>query len=548
MTDLREFLGSPQVRRWMHASKVKKLKNVSLPRMSVWNYGPCEHHETPDPTCKYRKCGGEPFSHQNVTAAYCYMARRSIVANSTGSGKTNSALMTLALAKDAGEEIRAVIVVPSSAVKQWTAETHRWAPGFKVENVLPKTPKRDRLLTYAKQWNCLIIGYHAFLRDHENIIKSGYKQVIFDDIDPALNHASKTWDALYQLTTNAEITIAMNATIASMHAEQIFAISSLVGAMEVWISPTNFVRDYVKKEKVTVVTRKGIRRKVFQTVGYKNLKDLRKKLKPMFIRFSYKDLEGALDVPSVLTKDVYLELNPEQKKRYEELQDGVRTIMGNDNMPKERKSVAALAAYTFASQIASGLFALKDADGEFEPDGEGASAKADWLLERLTNEWKGEKVIVYIKYRGSQSAVGRRLEEAGIGYSTISGAITDPEERQKEIDKFWDDPKTKVILISRSGERSLNLQNSRITVIFDQITNPGTALQVYGRSRRAGSKFDKVLIVNLLHEDTHEERIPLALASRNALQDFVYEESDKSEDDMVFEQLDPDTLLRLIAP
>lgn len=549
--DVYGLLESPQMRRWNTASKVKKLKTITdFPRLEVWNYDACPHHDKPTPQCSYRACGGDLYMHQKKTAVFSYMGRKTIVASSTGVGKTSSALATLALCHHYGEEVRAVAIVPSTAVLQWTNEIKRWAPGFTVASVPPKTPKKQRLTTYASKWNILVIGYHVFSRDYSHLMKCGVKQAIVDDVDPILDYRNQTHDAIASLTDECDLVVIMNATISSMRAEQVYSATNLIGGSSVWGTITNFTRNYVKKEKVWIKNRKGQVKQTFQTVGYKNLTSMMKKLRPMLIRYSYEDIADDLSIPRVIPQEVYLEMSPAQKKRMEELKSGIRTILNDKGKLAATKAVTALSMYTFACQITSGLFALKTSSKSYEPDGPQASPKADWLMDKLQGEWSEEKVIVYVKFKGSQLALGRRLEAAGIGYSTISGAVTDPQERQDEIDRFWNDPNTRVILISRSGERSLNLQNARITVVYDQIMNPGVFTQVAGRSRRVGSEHDLVLIVSLLMEDSHEERIPLALASRQAFQDYVYDETLDPDDNgtYLFQKLSPQDLLKLLAP
>lgn len=545
------LLESPQIQRWKKASAVKKLKTISdFPRLEVWNYDACEEHEVPTPTCSSRKCGGELYMHQKKTAVYSYMGKHTIVASSTGTGKSPSALATLALVHHYGEEVRCVAIVPSTAVLQWEAEIKRWTPGFTVEKIPPKTHKKVRLETYAKPWNILVIGYHAFSKDFANVVKCGAKQSIVDDVDPILDHRNATHNAIVSLTRTCDLNIVMNATISSMRAEQVYSATNLIGGSSIWGSMTNFTRNYIKKDKVWVTNRKGEKVRTFQTVGYKNLKDMMSKLRPMLIRYSYEDIADDLNIPDVVPQEVMLEMSPAQKRKMQELQSGVRTVLNNKGMPTAQKSINALTLYAYANQITSGIFALKTSDGGFEPDSAQASPKADWLMNKLTGEWKNEKVIVYVKYKGSHLALSERFKKAGIGYSIISGAITDPQERQAEIDRFWNDPDTKVILISRSGERSLNLQNARITVVYDQIVNPGVFTQVAGRSRRVGSNHGSVFLISLIMEDTHEERIPLALASRQAFQDYVYDEAQDPDDNgtYLFQKLTPDQLLKLLAP
>ena len=893
-TNLAAFLGPPQVVRWNKASYIKKLKDIDLPELSVWNYGPCDYHETPTPECQYQACGGEPFKHQKKTAVFSYTTERSLVANSTGTGKTISALLTLAIAHHHGEEIRALVVVPTTAVHQWYSETRRWTPGFTAACIPSKTPEAERLATYARKWNVLIVGYHAFQRDEKYFPKVPIRQVIVDDVDPSLNTQNETYKALKKVCDRSKLTIVQNATslqaqsldskilvpggwvrmrdvsvgdmvltpngrpapiqgiserkvapvyrvtlsdgsttrasgdhlwrvkyastapgnssrkritveatlsteeilrrgltvgkrgrlkfavpqpvlntpnvdlplppytlgvligdghlggrtmnFSSMDREivdrvrtdlegfakvtpvsrsgqstvytlgsevrqkvgsavtdavkslglhghlsyskfipeiyqhsgyqqridllrglmdtdgtsnggqvyyttspqlaedvanlvrslggwakttkrlrpegcgyihyvsfnlplinpfhlprkavrwsggarrvrniqsieldgeeevqcilvgdsdhlyvtddyivthntsllQLYAASSLIGGNDVWGSKTSFTRTYVKKGPVYVKTKKGPKR-VFKAIGYQNMKLFKKKFDPMSIRITYEDIVDDVTIPDLMTEQVYFDLSKKQRIRYAELQQGVRTILNATTLTTSQKSIGALAAFTIGSQICSGLFSLKTSDGGYEPDSDDASPKLDWIMGKLKDEWSDEKVVVYAKFRGAIRAIQDRLDNEGIGHATIWGVVTDPEERKAEMDRFWTDPDCKVMIISVSGERSLNLQNASILVMWDLQLNPARVSQLAGRVRRLGSKHKRVFVFELLHSDTQEERYMAALAARQTLFDYVYDVDDSNvdSDNLLIEKLDPDQVLRLIQP
>lgn len=548
-TNLAAFLGPPQVVRWNKASYIKKLKDIDLPELSVWNYGPCDYHETPTPECQYQACGGEPFKHQKKTAVFSYTTERSLVANSTGTGKTISALLTLAIAHHYGEEIRALVVVPTTAVHQWYSETRRWTPGFTAACIPSKTPEAERLATYARKWNVLIVGYHAFQRDEKYFPKVPIRQVIVDDVDPSLNTQNETYKALKKVCDRSKLTIVQNATSLQMNLLQLYAASSLIGGNDVWGSKTSFTRTYVKKGPVYVKTKKGPKR-VFKAIGYQNMKLFKKKFDPMSIRITYEDIVDDVTIPDLMTEQVYFDLSKKQRIRYAELQQGVRTILNATTLTTSQKSIGALAAFTIGSQICSGLFSLKTSDGGYEPDSDDASPKLDWIMGKLNDEWSDEKVVVYAKFRGAIRAIQGRLDNEGIGHATIWGVVTDPEERKAEMDRFWTDPDCKVMIISVSGERSLNLQNASILVMWDLQLNPARVSQLAGRVRRLGSKHKRVFVFELLHSDTQEERYMAALAARQTLFDYVYDVDDSNvdSDNLLIEKLDPDQVLRLIQP
>lgn len=547
--DMDALLGPPQVRRWRNASKIKEMEDISIPPLEVWNYKACDKHEEPTASCVWHKCGGEPFRHQRITSSFSYAARKTIVGNNTGTGKTLSALLTLALAHHYGEKVRALIVVPTTAVEQWHAETTRWVPGFKTLSIPSKTSKRDRLEKYAAQWNILIMGYHAFSRDIKHLTKVGVEQVVADDIDPALRTGNATFQALIELTDPASIVIIQNATSLQTHLSQLYAASALIGGEDVFGSEKNFMTLYVKRDKVWVTTGPEEKKRVYRAVGYQNLNHFKNKFDPMFVRFTYEDIADDIQIPDLMTEQVYLPMSSKQRTRYEELQTGVRTILNDKSMPANTKAVNALAAFTIGSQICAGTFALKTTSGGYEPDGDGASPKLDWIMNKLMADWTDEKVVVYAKFRGSITSLQGRLDAEDVKYSTIWGAVTDPKERQEEMNRFWQDPETRVMIISVSGERSLNLQNAKVIVMWDLQLNPARVTQIAGRVRRVGSTHDRVYVFQLLHENTQEDRYMAALSSRQALFDFVFEEdTEDGDDNMLIQKLDPEELLRLIRP
>ena len=122
--------------------------------------------------------------------------------------------------------------------------------------------------------------------------------------------------------------------------------------------------------------------------------------------------------------------------------------------------------------------------------------------------------------------------------------------RNDEMTRFWEDPDTKVMIISVSGERSLNLQNASILVMWDLQLNPARVAQIAGRVRRVGSTHKRVFVFELLMSDTQEERYMAALAARQTLFDFVYDVDTEGEDadNLLIQKLDTEQILRLIQP
>ena len=538
--DVLGLLRSDQERRWAHAARVKQLRQVRLPQLSDWNYRPCDRHEVATPSCEWRACGFPPFDHQTVSASFLLIAQKAVDASQTGTGKTNSILLTLCLAKHLGEPLRAVLVVPTSAVTQWASEARRFAPGLNTVSVTAGLPKAQRLAIYASQWEVLIIGFHLATRDIDALAALRPAQVVSDDVDPILQTANQTHKAMVRLAANADRVIVANATNLQTRLNQLYAATVLIGGRAVWGSMSAFEERYVRKAPVYIHTRdsrgRHARQKVFKAVGYRNLNDFKAKFDPMMIRHRYEDLVD-LRIPDVVVQNVYVALHPAQRARYERLQQGVLELLRKDQPPAQR-FVSAGVAWNHGGQICAGLPALGEADGP------GASVKLDWVVDHLAGEWADQKVVVYARnrrhHRRAPAPAGRPRHRLRHDL----GADADADHRAAEITRFWQDPECRVMILSAAGERSLNLQNASVLVSIDLQLNPARVQQLLGRLRRAGSTHARIFAISLLATDTQEERYQVALASRQALFDFVHDEDSGD----LFERLDPETLLRLIRP
>lgn len=532
---------------WRKSQSIKTHKAIRLPVLEDWNYGPCSHHKTPRRDCAYQQCGGPLDAHQTVSAVFHFAAMKSMNASSPGVGKTNAVLATLCLIKHYKQPLKTVIVVPTSAITQWMNETSRFAPGLKTIAVTSGLTKPERQRVYASEWEVLIIGYHLLVSDVKSLTALNPLQVISDDVDPLTHHKNKTHKAIVDLSKNAERVIILNATNIQTQLTQLHAAAiPVVGEDGLWGNQYKFEKMFIQKEPVMIETtrlddhKKRVKtmRKVMQAKGVKNMDILTALYDLICIRYSYEDLEDSADIPSVVSETVWLDLYPEQRRKYEQLQQGLLELNKKEFDTPQQRLVAALAKFTFGAMVCAGLPALG------EEDGEGASSKLDWVEEKILNAWADEKVVVYAKNRGTIEALQDRLDRDKVGFGTIWGKEPSPEARAEEQRRFREDPECRVMIISSAGERSLNLQYARILVLLDSQYNPARLRQIVGRIRRVGSKFKRLFVFVLYTTDTQEERIGKILATRQAIADAAAGD----EADGLFESLTADELLRLISP
>lgn len=523
------------------ALPLRDLTDVELPPMSVWNYAGCRHHPEPDPYCEFRACGGAPWRHQRTGATWLYVARSGLVLDETGMGKAGTIITLTALLRERDELERAIIVtLPSLINDPWLTDFRRFTPMLKVVPAVGTVKERQRLYRRGN-WDVLVIGFPLMLRDQKYLEQLAPTLLVSDDVQPLTHLDTKTWEAFGELSHRAERVVNMNATPVSLRLHDIYALGTSVGIREVLGSLRAFEGRYVRSEVIPITIsgkKKGTRRVIKKRVtkGYHNLGEFKETVKPFYIRRTIDDADD-IGMPEVLpAATIWLDMHPEQRRRYEDLRKGVIELKRSGDV----KYVDALQRFGYGQRICAGLPALG------EPDGPEASIKLDWFEHAITNDWATEKVVCFVVNRGTVEALTARMASHGIGVAMFWGTEGTTQQRldyrKSQEQRFWQEPECRVAVGTTSMERGANLQVARIGVNLDSLLNPQRMIQILGRIKRAGSKHRHVLPVNLFCRDSQESSYLDVLRTRAALPDYLFDSENE-----LYEKLDAVSLLDLIA-
>lgn len=540
---LRALVEDPE-RSWEAANRVKQAGDFHLPHLDAWNYGPCRQHRRwededgntregqPKPGC--RQCGINFRRHQRIGIPWLYLRGRALLADTVGSGKTVHAAGLIALMQQTGELIdygKVVIVCRAPAVLQWQDELNRTLP--MLNHQVAMGTKRKRTERYLQPWDTMLIGQQMLLNDLEKLLEFRIAALIVDDVDALRNRDNKTAYSIKRLGRHARRMVIMTGTPLQKRLHELHSVLEPIGGAEIFGPQASFMRRYVRVEPQTFWTPKGRKTTVNKVVGYKNMDEFKRLIDPLVLRRTAADIDD-VDLPVVNPVNIRLELHPRQREKYEELKRGVVQVVKESGV--ELRQADALRAIHLGAQICGGLATLG------EDDGEGASVKLDWLMDKLQGDLDGEKVVVFCAYKNTVRALQARLAAADIGHVTIWGEEADKTIRKQRQDQFWQDPNIRVLIGTQAIEQSLNLQCSRHLVNVDMILNPARMEQLAGRIRRDGSAFPHVWVHNLLTEETQEERYLPLLEKEQALIDHVWD--DNSE---LFESLSPLAMMQLIT-
>jgi len=124
---------------------------------------------------------------------------------------------------------------------------------------------------------------------------------------------------------------------------------------------------------------------------------------------------------------------------------------------------------------------------------------------RFLAESPGEKLIVFSSFRPTLRYLERRLATEGLVAVVLHGEVK--ESRDDLIARFAASAGPRLLLSSEIGGEGIDLQFCRAMVNYDMPWNPMRVEQRIGRIDRLGQKADKILIWNLVHADTIDERI-----------------------------------------
>ncbi len=155
-----------------------------------------------------------------------------------------------------------------------------------------------------------------------------------------------------------------------------------------------------------------------------------------------------------------------------------------------------------------------------------ADSKYSRLKHILTNflrEHPREKVVVFSAFRATLDYLAERLKGDGVSCIQLKGGQR--ETKEETIFRFSQPDGPSVLLSSEVGGEGVDLQFSRVVINYDLPWNPMRLEQRIGRIDRLGQEADKVIIWNILYENTIDARIYRRLYEkldlcRKALGDF----------------------------
>jgi SNF2 family DNA or RNA helicase len=236
-------------------------------------------------------------------------------------------------------------------------------------------------------------------------------------------------------------------------------------------------------------------------------------LKPFILRRTKEQVVA--DLPQKVEQTIYCELDPPQRRAYDELRAHYRRTLtariDRDGLAKSKMFI--LEALLRLRQAACHLALIDRARAE-EP-----SAKLDVLLSRLEESREEDhKALVFSQFTSFLALVRQRLDDAGIAYEYLDGQTRD---REARVERFQNDPACRLFLISlKAGGLGLNLTAAEHVFLLDPWWNPASEAQAIDRAHRIGQS-QRVFAFRLIARDTVEERVLELQDTKRAVADAI---------------------------
>ncbi|WP_300391335.1 DEAD/DEAH box helicase [Fusobacterium sp.] len=413
------------------------------------------------------------------------------LADDMGLGKTLQAIAVLTRLHEK-KGTKSLVVMPKSLVYNWESEIKKFSPKLKVGIYYGNFRNRDII----KKNSVILTTYGTIRNDIETIKEYFFDAVILDESQNIKNVNAQTTKAIMLLNTRHRIALSgtpIENNLSELYSLFRFLNPSMFGTLEEF---NNYYAIPIQREN-----------------DREAIEELKKKVYPFILRRIKKEV--LKDLPDKIEKTMYIEMNPEQKKLYDERRNYyykmVHSQIKENGIGKTQFFI--LQALNELRQITSC------------PEAKSVgvtSSKREVLINNIVEAVEnGHKVLVFTNYINSINNICEDLKKYDIKYLSMSGSTKD---RQLLVDKFQKDNKYKVFVMTlKTGGVGLNLTAADTIFIYDPWWNKTVENQAIDRAYRLGQD-RTVFSYKLILKDTIEEKILQLQESKIKLLDNLISE------------------------
>ena len=477
------------------------------------------------------------FPHQRAGVQFLKTARRALLADEPGLGKTAQAIRALKAIQDSGEEVFPILIVcPNTLKKNWAREFARWWPGVKTQVIKGTSTQRKKQFEsgadiYIINWESLrshsrLSGYGSIALVHckpcgglneavtetrcevhpRELNNIDFKAVVADEIHRSKDPKSKQSRALWSATGNAQIRFALTGTPIANNVVDLWSILHWLSPQD-WPSKTKWIDRMID---IMLNAFGGM-----MVIGVKPMMqdEFYKSVNPVMRRMLKKVVLPHL--PPIVNERRDIEMSPKQKKAYEQMRDTmIAELESGDAMTAPSILTQTTRLLQFASSYAD--MVVDESTGEIKAILTEPSCKVDALMDDISSgDFGDDSVAVCAVSRQLIEILSAAMTKAKIPHGLITGAQTE-DERQKAVDDFQEGRIKWILFTAQAGGVGITLTTARRLVMLQRPWSLVDHKQALDRVHRIGSEIhDSILIMDYVTEGTIEERVLQVLETKS---------------------------------
>jgi len=489
------------------------------------------------------------FPHQRAGVKFLATARRALLADEPGLGKTAQAIRALKWLQDGGEEVfPALIVCPNTLKKNWKREFDRWWPGRKVVVIKGSTAQRRK--QFEEDADIYVINWES-LRTHSRLASYGsvalarckdcgghdekvtenrcevhirelnkidFKAVIADEIHRSKEPKSKQTRALWAATGNADIRYALTGTPIANNVLDLWAILHWISPEE-WPSKTRWIERMVNTMlnafggMMVLGIKPHMEQEFYQGLNPRMRRMLKAKVLPW--------------LPEMMFERRDVEMSTKQKKAYEQMRDlMIAELEGGEAITAPSPLTQTIRLLQFASSYAE--MSVNEETGEITTALAAPSAKVDAVIDDMkAGDFGNDSVAVCAVSRQLIYLLSAELTKEKIEHGLITGMQTE-DERQQAIDDFQSGKIKWILFTAQAGGVGVTLTAARRLIMLQRPWSLVDHRQALDRVHRIGSEIhDSIIVTDYVTDGTIEERVIQVLETKADNFEQIVRDKDK---------------------
>ncbi len=367
-----------------------------------------------------------------------------------------------------------------------------------------------------------IKAFSAIFKEHGNNII-----LITDECQKYKTPGTMTRKLVLALSRYTGKTWALSATVIKNGLDEFYNIAYAIG-----VRPLGDLADFAENFCNFYEQYIGQGRHIPMLSGYKNVPRFKEQLRPFFLGRSQKQVKEPLPILSTLFHPIDLD-EKQSKLLLEDIPSGKFQLppalikVAGEIYEKERDPNNQMTMLS-VQQLVANHWALIDRNDEKNFHTTTLSPKEEALLDMLDGDFRGEKVIVFTKYKSWIDRLEWLTKNGHLTKRHFLRITGDESEKQRNVNKaLFQDPESEhdLIVINSAGIEGINLQQAAHMIALDLPWSFGDLIQLVGRMVRMASPHSTCTLHVIVARGTVDECTVETLKSKKGVFEKILGES-----------------------